>query len=155
MLFGCPFSLKTPHWNTFSVGGRPSSKESFSSTCMSCLPREMSRLKAGMVISKVHSPRRGFWALKEEETFIRWAMQGCGHCRQRSSTVRGKMPGMDPAVHQGPAVAPQRCCVAALTFLAGQDIGPFPNLFNNRQHSGVCSVQPMVLEQMDPIKRPS
>lgn len=60
-------------------------------------------------------------------------MQGQGYCRQRGSTDEDKMPGLGSAVKGGPVVTPQRSHAVALTFLAAESLGPFPNLFNNRQ----------------------
>lgn len=80
--------------------------------------------------------------------------QGRGRDAAPRGLVRAEASCLACSHHASrPAVAPQRPCAAALTFLAAQDPVPFPNLLNNRQI--LTSAEPMALEQTDPIKRPS
>lgn len=48
---------------------------------------------------------------------------------------KGKVPGRDSAIHpvlHNARVTPHGRCSAVLVFLAAQNVGPIPNLFNNR-----------------------
>lgn len=139
MFFGRPCSLTAPSLRMPAVGGRPSSKGPSPAPC--AFSRQGDQAAEGG-----DADQRGF--TEEEETFAGRARQS-GAPADRGAAQTGKMQAPT-----GPAVAPRGCCAAALTFLAAQDAQPFPNLITGK-HSGVCSVQPMVLQQMDPIKRPS